>query len=170
MWLIYVIVPVRSWLFFICAASSTGVSSFLSGSGFASQASWGFAQLSVCLYISSPPPPSTSSLPSPFDPTILVVQAVLVAHVNSDGHGNSVCTVETLMQNVLAAVAWHGVLFLSKQTHSTETVRASEQQGINAMFCSVKMCVYSLKMRLCAGILCMDLVCFWSALLFNISC
>ena len=169
MWLIYVIVPVRSRLFFICAALSTGVSSFLSGSGFASQASRGFTQLSVCLYISSPPPPP-SSLPSPFDPTILVVQAVLVAHVNCDGRGNSVCTVETLMQNVLAAVAWHGVLFLSKQTQSTEAVRASEQQGINAMFCCVKMCVFSLKMRLCAGILCVDFVCCWSALLFDIFC
>ena len=145
------------------------MSSFLSGSGFASQASRGFTQLSVCLYISSPPPPP-SSLPSPFDPTILVVQAVLVAHVNCDGRGNSVCTVETLMRNVLAAVAWHGVLFLSKQTQSTEAVRASEQQGINAMFCCVKMCVFSLKMRLCAGILCVDFVCFWSALLFDIFC
>ena len=49
--------------FFVCAALSTGVSSFLSGSGFASQASQGFTQLSVCLYISSPPPPDHSIPP-----------------------------------------------------------------------------------------------------------
>ena len=95
---------------------------------------------------------------------------MLVARVNCGGHGNSVCTVETLMWNVLAAVARHGFLFLSKQTHSTETARASERHSINAMFCRVKMCVLSLKMRLCAGIPCMDFVRFWSAFLFDISC